>query len=154
MSSRIEDLTPEARVIADRMLSALDVQGVKYYVSEPLRTLEVQRAYYAQGRRNTLEVNSLRFIAGLAPIQADGNKKTITECDGDYRPSPHQSGRAMDIYPVVQGKVRWKVAEENIGAWKILGEAGELAGFVWGGRWKPLDKLGIGWDAPHFQVKT
>jgi peptidoglycan L-alanyl-D-glutamate endopeptidase CwlK len=153
VSARLEDLITEARVAAEKMLAHLDAEGLAYFVSETLRTVETQRAYYAQGRRGTIEVNALRSKAGLAPIQDSANNGTITNCDGDEKPSPHQSGRAIDIYPVIGKRVQWSVGLGNLDAWKALGEAGELAGLEWGGRWKPFDRYGIGWDAPHFQIK-
>jgi hypothetical protein len=154
MSARLEDLIPEARSAAEKMLSHLDTGGLAYFVSETLRTAEVQRAYYAQGRSGTIEVNALRSKAGLAPMQDSENHGTITNCDGYEKPSPHQSGRAIDIYPVIGKRTQWTVTPGNLDAWHALGEAGELAGLEWGGRWKPLDRYGIGWDAPHFQIKA
>ena len=66
--------------------------------------------------------------------------------------SVHLTGKAADIVPVVDGKIPWVIGAENASLWLAFGRLGEESGLEWGGRWKPLDRYGIGWDAPHYQL--
>lgn len=150
MQRDLESLRDDAEKAAREMLAELDAKGVTYYVNETFRTDETQRAYYAQGRRVLPEVNELRRKAGLAPIGDRENQNTVTDSDGEKSVSRHQRRIALDIYPTAGGRRLLTVTADNVQAWLAIAEAGERAGFEWGGRWAPLGSLGIGWDPPHF----
>jgi hypothetical protein len=66
--------------------------------------------------------------------------------------SVHLTGRAADIVPVVDGKIPWNISAGTAEIWRAFGFLGQEAGLEWGGSWQPLDRFGIGWDAPHYQV--
>ena len=144
---KIALLKPEARPLFEAFLASLDKHNLRYSVLETLRTAEVQAAYYAQGRESLEEINRLRKIAGLYLFGAEEAKKIITNA----RHSLHQDGFAGDIVPVINGKIPWVITAENAELWLAFGCLGQEAGLEWGGTWKPLNKFGIGWDAPHYQ---
>jgi hypothetical protein len=147
---KINLLIPAVRPFFEAFLASLDKCGLRYSVLETLRTQEVQDAYYAQGREGLEEINRLRKIAGLYLLGADEAKRIVT----NTRRSPHQDGIAADIVPVMNnGKIPWTITEENAELWLTFGRLGREAGLEWGGAWTPLDKFGIGWDAPHYQKK-
>jgi len=146
---KIALLKPEARSLFEAFLTALDKNCLRYSIQETLRTAEVQAAYYAQGRENLEEINNLRTIAGLYLLRADEAKKVITRA----RHSAHQDGLAADIVPVLEsGKIPWVITADNAALWLTFGRLGQEAGLEWGGTWPQLDKYGIGWDYPHYQM--
>lgn len=145
----IDQLKPEARDKAKVFLRKLDAYGFLYSVLETLRTAETQAAYYAQGREKPESVNKLRVIAGLPPISEAEANRIITKA----KKSKHQDGNALDIVPILNKRIPWiPDTPEKVETWKKLGEVGESCGFSWGGRWTPLDKNGLGWDLPHFEI--
>jgi peptidoglycan L-alanyl-D-glutamate endopeptidase CwlK len=115
---------------------------------ETLRTQAVQDAYFAQGRKPLEEINGLRKKAGLYLLGEAEAKRIVTHATH----SAHQDGGAADIVPVVDGKIPWVINGGNAELWLTFGRLGREAGLEWGGAWKPLDRFGIGWDAPHYQV--
>jgi peptidoglycan L-alanyl-D-glutamate endopeptidase CwlK len=144
---KIQQLIPEVRPLFEAFLLSLDKNGLKYSVLETLRTIEVQEAYYAQGRKPLVEINELRKKAGLYLLGEDEGKKIITKT----MRSVHLTGRAADIVPVINGKIPWNITADNAELWLDFGRLGQEAGLEWGGEWKPLNQFGIGWDAPHYQ---
>jgi len=147
---KIALLKPEARPLFEAFLAALDRHNLLYSIRETLRTAEVQAAYYAQGRESLETINRLRSAAGLYLLGAEEAKKIITKAQH----SAHQDGIAADIVPVLgDGKIPWVITAENAELWLTFGRLGQEAGLEWGGTWTPLDKFGIGWDAPHYQIK-
>lgn len=68
--------------------------------------------------------------------------------------SKHQDGLAIDLVPYetyqLHGgdKLNWSTADA---VWLTLGTIGEGLGLRWGGRFKPLNRLGIGRDPGHFE---
>jgi peptidoglycan L-alanyl-D-glutamate endopeptidase CwlK len=146
--NKIELLAPTTREKVEKMVHFLDSEKIPYRIIETLRTAATQTAYYAQGREPLESVNAKRKAAGLQPLIESDNKYKITWT----LKSNHLSGHAIDIVPMVDGKVPWNINTDKIAsAYKRLGEIGESVGLSWGGRWKPLDKFGIGKDAPHFE---
>ena len=70
--------------------------------------------------------------------------------------SKHQDGLAIDICPfqvwleVGPDKLQWDTTHPS---WPKLGAIGEALGLRWGGRFAPLDRTGMGWDAGHFEYR-
>ncbi len=68
--------------------------------------------------------------------------------------SKHQDGLAIDICPyesyVMGGsnKLEWETKNP---VWLKIGQIGEALGLRWGGRFKPMNDLGIGIDPGHFE---
>ena len=146
--TKIEALEPGTREKVEKMLHFLDAEKISYKIIETLRTTKVQQAYYAQGRQPLYTVNALRKEAGLWVIDEATNKRIITWT----LKSKHLEGKAIDIVPIKDGKIPWNILDQEIADLYIkIGEIGESVGLEWGGRWKPIDKFGVGKDAPHFE---
>jgi peptidoglycan L-alanyl-D-glutamate endopeptidase CwlK len=145
--SKIQLLAPEVCKYFEGFIGRLDKQGLRYSILETLRTKEVQEAYYAQGRRPLEEINELRKKAGLYLLGAEEGNRIVTKT----MESVHLTGKAADIVPVIDGKIPWNITAENAELWLAFGRLGQEAGLEWGGSWAPLDRFGIGWDAPHYQ---
>lgn len=77
-----------------------------------------------------------------------GNKigKTVTDCDGVKNPSPHQSGKAMDIYFLDLDDL------DHDGITKELSEAPKKGWGYWHKVWEQMGgKAMIKWDQCHFE---
>lgn len=153
MSRDVNELIPEMKDKAvnainlmrkDSELNWLGLEDV--YISETKRTLAVQMAYYSRGRMSVGDTQSMYKAAGLYEISAEEAKRINTWT----LKSKHIEGKAIDIVPIIDGKVRWScpngfdVKKFN----RILdrmGEIGKEAGLKWGGDWKERD-----W--PHYEI--
>ena len=144
IQKKVNLLDPAIRGRVVNFLAKLDDLRIKYVVVETKRSLEVQEAYYAQGRKSIEEVNDLRRVAGLWEITKKDNEKTVT----NTLKSKHLDGLAVDIAPMVNGRVWWNAPEE---VWLEIGVIGESFGLSWGGRWGQTAAK-LGWDCPHFQL--
>ena len=118
-------------------LKDLGVESVA--ISETLRDLPTQMAYFVRGRMDPKYVKQFYAVAGLYEI---GDVEARTVCTNTLR-SNHMSGRACDFVPVKDGRLWWNAPDE---VWNIMGEIGEACGLKWGGRWKELK------DSPHFEA--
>lgn len=130
-------LQPQFKQQVQAILTRLDQLGIKYIISETLRDIEVQKAYYAQGSEPLATVNRLRKIAGLWNITEEENKKKITWT----MKSKHLEGLAIDIVPMKDGTFWWTAPHEK---WEEIGKIAEEFGLAWGGRWKSK-------DCPHIE---
>lgn len=139
-SRRLTDLCRAAYKKAELLVCELDKLEFQYVVACTLRYPKEQAALYAQGRNELSLVNAMRKQSDLPPITEDENKRRVTWAIPGT--SLHEKGAALDIYPLVGGKL----APDTSSQWKILGELGEAAGFEWGGRWTRR-------DLPHFQLR-
>ena len=109
MSRKLEDLEPETRAMADKLIEQAQAAGFPIMVTQTLRTFFEQDLLYAQGRTK--------------------EGKIVTNAKGGY--SWHNFGRAFDVVFVdADGKPDWE------GPWDDLGVLGETTGLEWGGRWK------------------
>lgn len=150
----IETLAPVMQLRVKRFLAECKRQGIKVEVIETVRSEDVQKAYFAQGRESLEVVNELRKKAGLYLLSESENKKTITNCDGVKNKSNHQKradgwGYAIDIAPVNNSGSIWWNAPEQV--WQEIGLLAESFGLDWcaggyGATW------GKGWDNPHFEL--
>lgn len=57
--------------------------------------------------------------------------------------SKHLTGDALDVAPLVDGKIDWNTKNP---IWTQMGEIGESLGLVWGGRWVRTP------DYDHFEI--
>lgn len=148
----LDELDPSFLPFANKYLDELTVAGIRHAIIETRRTADVQHAYYAQGRLTLVEVNIRRKTAGLWPISEKENKYKVTDSELlVYKGVGHGNGTAMDVVPLnASGKPTWNVATE---IWFAMGEIAELSGLDWGGRFKPLDRNGLGWDPGHVQMR-
>lgn len=154
----IDLLEPKLRRAVQRTLKALKEANFPVLISETLRDDNVQKAYYAQGRKPLDEVNALRKEAGLYLLTEGENKNIITNCDGVKYKSNHQTrdgsgyGYAIDLVPAKENKYGnltfWWNAPQDV--WEKLGAIAEENGLDWvsGG-------IGENWsfkDNPHFEL--
>lgn len=109
------------------VLDAMSALGFPMMVTDGLRTVEQQRALYAQGR------------------SAPGH--VVTYADGTEKRSNHQAkidkfGHAVDCCFVINGVPSW----DHSLPWKAYGAAAEALGLEWGGTWQKLA------DLPHVEL--
>lgn len=150
-------LEPKLRKRVERALIEFERRGFPVLISETLRDLEVQQAYYAQGRATLAEVNALREKANLYILSPRENQNTVTNCDGIRHKSNHQArdesgfGHAIDLVPAKYdekgNKNFWWNAPQEV--WEKMGEIAEECGLDWcyGGKGESW-----GWDTPHFEI--
>lgn len=144
MSRKIEDLTPKLQSLYKLFDREMKIAGIKFKVTQTLRTHDEQKALYAQGRHPINIVNTLRKTAGLAPISQIENKKKVTwTMNSKHLPKSDGKSIAFDICILDKlDKPDWN----STNLYKLAGEIGESIGLVWGGRWKNP-------DLPHFELK-
>lgn len=144
--NKLDGLSPKfrARVEAvlyamrqDKKLKDLGVQDVT--VTEGLRTLPVQMAYYSRGRMAPDDVRAMYDAVGLYHLTDAEAKQKITWT----LKSRHLEGKAVDIVPTKGGKLWWDAPRE---VWARMGEIGKTFELVWGGDWKEK-------DLPHFEMQ-
>lgn len=145
MSTKLEDLQPNAAAAARLALADLDAQGFAWAVTSTLRTALEQAALYAQGRESLVAVNQKRRAAGLGPIGSAENTYRVTNCDGYTTLSNHQSGRALDVVPREGARAVWPIKSDS--RWLTIAAVFEAHGFTWGGRWTSFP------DYPHYEYK-
>lgn len=134
----ITKLRPKTQELCKKFVEECKKEGIIVVITQTLRSIEVQNAYYAQGRNDLATVNKLRKIAGLTPITLKENTK-VTNAKGGT--SPHNYGLSFDFVPIVNGKADWN----NIALFKKCGAIGIKLGLEWGGNFKSIV------DLPHFQ---
>ena len=120
----------------DAELKRMGVTGIA--VSESLREVAVQMAYYSRSRMSIADVKAMYKAAGLYAIGDEEAKKPNTWT----LDSKHIRGEAVDLVPTKAGQYWWKAPEA---VWFRMGEIGEKHGLTWGGRWKNH-------DCPHFEI--
>lgn len=118
----IEHLLPTVRGAAKAALAELDKEGIKYVVTCTYRSATEQAALYAQGR-----TTPGRKVTNAKPGQ-----------------SFHEYGVALDIYPIVNGKIDF--SGSHLDVWKKMAEAFKKQGFEWAYEWKTFKEM------PHFQM--
>jgi peptidoglycan L-alanyl-D-glutamate endopeptidase CwlK len=124
---RLAGVSPILIERLDRVLVAMAALGFPMMPTDGLRTVEQQRALYAQGR------------SAPGPI--------VTYADGVEKKSNHQAhtdgmGHAVDCCFLIDGKPSWDAHLP----WKVYGAAAEALGLKWGGHWDRLS------DLPHVEL--
>lgn len=122
----------------DALISAMHDEGHILRVTDGYRTAGQQMILYDQGRRTPGPDVSPRRPLG----------RVVTYCDGVHKKSNHQSGRAADLCFIVNGTPSWSESCP----WELFGKVAEALGLVWGGRFKPLGRDGLGWDKSHVEL--
>jgi len=145
----ISEMDPKVQYKFTHFTEIIRELKIPFQIIETLRPQEVQDAYYAQGRKPVNIVNALRDKVGLYLITEDENT-IITQA----KISKHTSGLAMDAAPFWPWySIDWNVSTLAASApWHVLGNIARECGISWGGDWTPKNSVGIGWDAPHFEV--
>lgn len=110
----IDLLIPEARVAAEKFLSACQAQGLNVLITDTLRTEIEQNILYAQGRTTPGEiVTSLKYPRSL-----------------------HNWGTAWDFCRPEKGREY----DDSDGFFERVGAVAESLGLVWGGHFKNPDR--------------
>lgn len=139
MSRSLDDLRPEVREKAEKLIAECAGKGVGLIITSTLRTPKEQFAYYSQGRKDLKFVNMARAEAGLAPITRLENRRIITH----NLTSTHESGCAFDVAIRRHGAIVWEIKadlnENHIPDYEEIGATGEAIGLRWGGRFKFRD---------------
>lgn len=120
----------------DEELKKLGASGIA--VSETLRDIAVQMAYYSRSRMSVMDVKAMYKAAGLYAIGDAEAKRAATWT----LESKHLKGEAVDLVPTRLGSYWWTAPEA---VWKRMGEIGIKHGLTWGGSWKNA-------DCPHFEI--
>jgi peptidoglycan L-alanyl-D-glutamate endopeptidase CwlK len=142
----LAELDQSAQPVFREFLERLDkVLGERQYiVFEGRRSLRVQEAYYAQGRKPLDEVNALRRAAGLYLLRSEKDNYEITWS----LKSKHIDGLAMDVVPVDgAGNPTWDLAHYR-NTFETIRDCGFAAGLVCGADW-PAPKT----DWPHYELR-
>jgi hypothetical protein len=159
MASRsVTDCTPELREKIKKFTIAMFSAGIPFIITCTARTVDEQVALYAQGRKETWDVNALRYVAGMPPISDEQNKHKVTwtlksnhliDLDDDI--PDNNLSRAFDIAIVRDKKPVWDVKvdvnADHIPDYTQAGKIGEACGLRWGGRFKTP-------DMPHFEERS
>ena len=139
------ELAEQAKETFRGFLEMLDntIGEDRYIVFEGLRTVRVQEAYYAQGRKPLDEVNTLRKNAGLYLLRSEKDNYEITWT----LKSKHIDGLAMDIVPVDgAGNPTWDIAH-YFKVFEAIRDCGRSGGLVCGADWVQKD-----W--PHYELRV
>lgn len=126
----VKQLHPDLQKKIKQLQDICKKSGITIGISECLRTVAEQDAFYAQGRTKP------------------GIK--VTNCKGGTYSSMHQWGVAFDFYLIMDvdgdGKTNDDSYNDATGLFEKVGKLGQSIGLEWGGSWKsPVDK-------PHFQL--
>ena len=104
------------------MKAKLNKAKISYVITCTYRTNKQQQELYNQGR-----VTKGPIVTNARPGQ-----------------SLHQYRCALDIYPIVNGKI--DLAGRHLTTWKKMAECFKSEGFEWGYDWKTFREM------PHFQL--
>ena len=140
-------LRPKTKKLCELFIEACRKAGINLVITQTLRSMDLQDAYYSQGRESLSIVNEKRKKVNLPPITEKENKSIITKAMAGS--SPHNYGLAWDIACIVNGKANY----DNISLYKKCGDIAKTISFEgytieWGG-----DFISIK-DYPHFQLKN
>ncbi|MCU4320299.1 M15 family metallopeptidase [Acinetobacter bereziniae] len=117
----IASLHPQIRGKVRQLLKQLYIDHkIHFVITEAYRTISYQDGLYALGRTKP--------------------GKQVTKAKGGT--SYHNYGLAVDIYPVIDGKINVNDAKTLI----KVSATGKALGFEWGGDWKTIK------DYPHYQI--
>lgn len=145
--------------------SLINIEGIHPYlkmiVKKAIGISVVDFGIIGNGGYRTVEMQK--------EIYRRGNSK----CDGVLKKSYHQSGKAVDLVPYIDGKYTWSNKQAFVDIYKawILAEtelkkSGNIPdivhfhhGIYW--NWKDLDQDGqidisdrLGWDAAHHEMRS
>lgn len=118
----LQHLQPEFRRKVILWISSCHFCGIRLYMAETLRSYARSDHLYAQGRT----------IGGHIVTRARAGQ------------SYHNFGLAVDVYPVIRGKITWDFNPRSV-LWRRVVALAKLHGLSWGGDWRGFK------DYPHFE---
>lgn len=128
----LEGIHPE---LVKLMKAAITDSPIDFTITDGLRTVAQQQALYAKGRTKPGGV--------------------VTNADGVKLKSNHQGGKAVDLYPYINGSVDFNDVHGHLTtiAAHIKSVAKSLGISIrWGGDFKATKTKAKGWDKPHFEL--
>lgn len=103
-----------------------------------------------------------RLVEADIPVIVTWTRRTQAEQDeavatghSKVTHSRHQDGMAIDVVPFDQYELHGpdKLQYDTMDpVWRKIGMIGETLGLRWGGRFAPLNGIGVGWDPGHFEL--
>lgn len=131
----ISALQPTVAAAAERALRQLEDRS--YMVTETVREKVTQVIYYCNGRAPVELCDELYAKFGI-PRSPKDQKVTWT------LDSRHFDGKAIDVYPMKDGKVLWNYSDDPA-AWDKIISVFKAEGFSAGADWAQK-------DYPHFEI--
>lgn len=127
-------------------LASLDKQGIRYVVTDTVRTQIDQFLDWIKGRINASSVQNYWVTAGKSIPSISDCLTIVTNCDGVIIKSKHQQGLAIDIVPRGNfGEPIWP--DHNDPRWLPIIRAMTDAGCESGSTWTDFP------DWPHYEYK-
>jgi len=120
-SRDINDLTLIAKLKCLEFINECKKNDIDVKIIQTLRDSEYQNSLYQIGRT----------LPG----------KIVTKCDGYKKKSYHQTGKAWDAVPLIDGKIDWNAKKQ----FKQMAEIAKKLGIRAGYYFKMV-------DSPHFEV--
>lgn len=118
-SRDLNELLPDVKVMALAFIAKCKSEGIDLLITSTYRDIESQNALYAQGRTTP--------------------GKIVTNAKGGR--SFHNYRVALDVAPLVNGKIDWNDAK----LWVRIGAIGKSVGLDWAGDWASFKEMA------HFQ---
>lgn len=126
--AKLSTVNMRMQVIVTAAATALADSKIFFIVTQGLRTKEEQAELYAQGRTKPGKIVTWTLN------------------------SNHISGLAVDLAPLIDGKLNWD-EDGKLGAWPVIATAMKNAAIdmgeiiTWGGDWEGKKR-----DRPHFEL--
>lgn len=140
---KLATVDPNLQLVVNRAAQILSNSDVFFIVTQGLRTADEQAQLYGKGR------TAAEMSAKDLPVSyAKPNERKVTWT----LKSNHMTGRAVDLAPLLNGKLEW---DENgrLDLWPKISKAMKTAAsefnipLEWGGDWS-----GKNLDRPHFEL--
>ncbi len=130
--------------VTTELIPKLWIEEKPFGAFQGWRSLELQKALFAQGRLPLAQVNELRAAAGEPPLQSEDENFVVTKLKIGW----HNFGLAVDLVedgdPSKAGiQWSWKAATDYLLIGAVVKEIKDLA---WGGFWKAWK------DYPHVEM--
>lgn len=141
---KLSTVNPSLQAVVKRAAELLQGTDLYFVVTQGIRTRDEQARLYGKGR-TAAELSAKK----VNPLYAKPTESKVTWT----LDSNHLAGTAVDIAPLLNGKVNW---DENgkLGLWPRLAIAMKTAAselrtpITWGGDWS-----GKNLDRPHFELE-
>ena len=129
-SRSLDDLTPETKQKALKLIDECAKQGITIKVTSTFRDFEEQDRLYSLGR-------TTKNPDGVSKDRPLGKIVTNSKAGQSW----HNFKVAFDVVPIVDNKAIWN----DTGLFRKIGAIGKKLGLTWGGDFRSFI------DLPHFQ---